>query len=60
MKYYTLLAVLAFFLPSCADESQTKPKGPTSSSSRIPWNDPGLSRGGGGQLGLLPQNQYRR
>ncbi|MDP4722298.1 MAG: hypothetical protein NWR03_12715 [Akkermansiaceae bacterium] len=60
MKRYALLAALAFFLPSCADEEQRKPVGPTSDSSRIPWNDPGLSPQGGGQMGMLPQNQYRR
>lgn len=60
MRHYMLIAILAFFLPSCADEEQKKPVGPTSDTSRIPWNDPGLGPRGGGQMGLLPQNQHRR
>lgn len=46
-------------LTSCADEAEKKPVGPTTETSRIPWNTqvPGQ---GMGQLGIMPQNQYRR
>jgi hypothetical protein len=44
--------------PSCADET-TKPVGPVSESSRIPWNTP-VAGQGGGQFSMLPQNQHRR
>lgn len=44
---------------SCADAPERKPVGPVSQNSTIPWNTqrPG---DGQGQLGLLPQNQFRR
>jgi len=58
MKRFLLLAAAAAFFPSCADES-TKPVGPVSESSRIPWNAP-VAGQGGGQFGMLPQNQHRR
>jgi hypothetical protein len=58
MKRIFLLIVTAAFLPSCADES-TKPVGPVSESSQIPWNTP-VAGQGGGQFSMLPQNQHRR
>jgi len=58
MKRFLVLAVAAAFLPSCADES-TKPVGPVSQSSQIPWNTP-VAGQGGGQFSMLPQNQHRR
>jgi hypothetical protein len=50
----TLLA-----LCSCAETPEKKPVGPTSETSKIPWNTqiPGQ---GMGQFGMMPQNQYRR
>ncbi len=59
MKRIFLLAVIAAFLPSCADDETTKPVGPVSDSSRLPWNTPEPGQGGG-QFGMLPQNQHRR
>lgn len=44
---------------SCADEPEKKPVGPTTDTPTIPWNTqpPGH---GMGQMGVMPQNQYRR
>ena len=56
----TLLAIAAVLgFTSCADDVDKKPAGPVSDTSRIPWNTavPGQ---GGGQMGMMPQNQYRR
>lgn len=58
MKRILLLIITAALLPSCADES-TKPVGPVSESSQIPWNTP-VAGQGGGQFSMLPQNQHRR
>lgn len=58
MKRFLLLVAAAVIFPSCADES-TKPMGPVSDSSRIPWNAP-VAGQGGGQFSALPQNQHRR
>lgn len=58
MKRLFLLAFIAILFPSCADEA-TKPVGPVSKSSRIPWNTP-VPGQGGGQFSMLPQNQHRR
>lgn len=58
MKRILFLALAAVMFPSCADET-TKPVGPVSESSRIPWNTP-VAGQGGGQFSMLPQNQYRR
>jgi hypothetical protein len=51
--------VTAFGFSSCAEETEKKPVGPVSETSKIPWNNqiPGQ---GQGQLGMMPQNQYRR
>jgi len=59
MKRIFLLIIAAAAFSSCADEEHTKPVGPVSSSSRIPWNVPQPGQGGG-QFSALPQNQYRR
>ena len=58
MKRFIFAAAVAVFFSSCADES-TKPKGPVSETSNIPWNAPIVGQGGG-QFNALPQNQYRR
>jgi hypothetical protein len=58
MKKILFLALIAVLFPSCADE-KTKPIGPVSESSRIPWNVP-VAGQGGGQFSMLPQNQHRR
>lgn len=59
MKRILLLALAAVVFPSCADET-TKPVGPVTESSQIPWNVPINGQGGGGQFSMLPQNQHRR
>ncbi len=59
MKRLLLLAISAAALSSCAEERETKPVGPVSETSRIPWNAP-VAGQGGGQFSMLPQNQYRR
>lgn len=58
MKRILLFALAAVMFPSCADET-TKPVGPVSESSRIPWNTP-VPGQGGGQFSMMPQNQHRR
>jgi len=61
MKSFFILATIAVAFSSCADEMASKPVGPVSNSSTIPWNDPGLAPGqGGGQFGMLEQNRHRR
>lgn len=45
-------------LTSCAD-TEPKPVGPTTDTSKIPWNKP-ISGQGQGQFGMMRQNQYRR
>lgn len=61
LRAYLLAA--AFFpavtLVSCANEAEKKPVGPSTATSRIPWNQP-VPGQGQGQFGMLPQNQYRR
>ena len=63
MKHKTTLlfvaTVTAFGFSACAEEAGKKPVGPESETSKIPWNTqvPGQ---GQGQLGMMPQNQYRR
>ncbi len=56
-----LLLVLATGIgfTSCADESEKKPVGPVSDTSKMPWNTP-VAGQGQGQFGAMPQNQYRR
>jgi hypothetical protein len=53
------LAATLLVLCSCAETPENKPVGPTSETSKIPWNTqvPGQ---GMGQFGMMPQNQYRR
>ncbi|MES2657479.1 MAG: hypothetical protein V4689_02615 [Verrucomicrobiota bacterium] len=63
MKRNVFLTLLAFAVAlgfsACADDVEKKPVGPVSETSKIPWNTqvPGQ---GGGQMGMMPQNQYRR
>ena len=56
-----LLAALfaGFGFTSCADEPEKKPVGPSTDTSKIPWNSP-VAGQGQGQFGMMPQNQYRR
>jgi hypothetical protein len=62
-RSHAFLLITAFlsglFLSSCANEAEKKPVGPTSETSRIPWNQP-VPGQGQGQFGMMPQNQYRR
>lgn len=53
-----LVASMPFGLNSCT-EPEPKVVGPTSNKSKIPWNHP-IAGQGAGQMGMLPQNQYRR
>ncbi len=63
MKSIISLSSLAIFtaiaFSSCASEVEKKPVGPISETSKIPWNT-AIPGQGGGQLGQMPQNQYRR
>jgi hypothetical protein len=59
MKLFVFLSLVCASLVSCADKEPPKPVGPQTSSTRIPWNAPQKGQGGG-QFGMLPQNQYRR
>jgi hypothetical protein len=63
MKRNILLLLVAcvttFGFASCANESEQKPVGPVSDTSKIPWNTP-VAGQGQGQFGMMPQNQYRR
>jgi hypothetical protein len=63
MKITAFLALASFFVglgfTSCADKTEPKPVGPTSSTSNMPWNSP-VAGQGQGQFGAMPQNQYRR
>lgn len=53
-------ASAAMLLASCeTKEPERKAVGPVSDNSKIPWNSQGPVTGQG-QLGMLPQNQYRR
>ncbi|MEY3895185.1 MAG: hypothetical protein RLZZ214_704 [Verrucomicrobiota bacterium] len=54
-----LVLVSAFGFSSCASDTEPKPVGPVSDTSKIPWNAP-IAGQGQGQLGMMPQNQYRR
>lgn len=51
-----LAIVCTAAVSSCAEP---EPPGPTSDTSVMPWNVPQPGEGGG-QLNMLPQNQYRR
>lgn len=52
-------AAISLSVLSCAENTEKKPTGPTSENSSLPWNTP-VAGQGQGQLGMLPQNQYRR
>jgi hypothetical protein len=54
-----LALVSALGFTSCASDTEPKPVGPVSDTSKIPWNSP-IAGQGQGQLGMMPQNQYRR
>ena len=54
-----LALAAAFGFTACAGDTETKPVGPVSESSQIPWNTP-IAGQGQGQMGMMPQNQYRR
>jgi hypothetical protein len=56
-----LISWTGFGLVSCAnkDPDPRPAVGPTSETSRMPWNVPHAGHGQG-QFGMLPQNQYRR
>jgi len=58
-RYALALIALPFAVASCADEAATRPAGPDSGSSAMPWNTP-VPGQGQGQFGMLPQNQHRR
>jgi len=61
-RFLSALALAAFSalgFSSCADEPERKPVGPTTETSQMPWNTP-VAGQGQGQLGMMPQNQYRR
>lgn len=55
-------ALAGVSLTACntSKEPEVKPVPPVSTNSKIPWNSQGPSTGGGGQFGMLQQNQYRR
>jgi len=63
MKRYISLLLLVVAtgcgFSSCGTESETKPLGPVSDTSKIPWNTP-VAGQGQGQFGAMPQNQFRR
>lgn len=56
---FFLALVAASGFTSCAGESDPKPAGPVSDTSRIPWNA-AIPGQGQGQLGQLPQTKYYR
>ncbi len=58
-RCWLLILAGTLALGSCATEEEKKVKGPVSETSTIPWNSP-VAGQGQGQLGMLPQNQYRR
>lgn len=60
------LLLLGFFaaslhmgLTSCAKHDERKVVGPSTETSKIPWNRP-IAGQGGGQMGMMPQNMHRR
>jgi hypothetical protein len=59
ISWLLALIVVACGFTSCAEEPEKKPVGPSSETSKIPWNTP-VAGQGQGQFGMLPQNQYRR
>ena len=63
MKRHITFGLLAFGMAlgmsSCMKEPERKAVGPVSENSKIPWNRP-IAGQGQGQLGMMPQSQYRR
>ncbi len=53
------LAAASISISSCVTGSENTVAGPTSDTSKIPWNAP-VAGQGQGQMGMMPQNQYRR
>ncbi len=58
VSLYLFALAAAVGLSACAD-TEKKPVGPVSDTTVIPWNTP-ISGQGQGQMGMMPQNQYRR
>lgn len=57
---FLLVVSSCFGFASCADSTASKPVGPPATeTSKIPWNSP-IAGQGQGQMGMMPQNQYRR
>lgn len=56
---WTAACIAAIGFTSCAEEPEKKPVGPTTETSKIPWNSQ-VAGHGMGQMGVMPQNQYRR
>lgn len=54
-----LSLAVALGFSACAGETEKKPTGPVSADTQLPWNAP-ISGQGQGQMGMMPQNQYRR
>lgn len=63
MKRIALLSLLAIApmmgLTSCGPKPEPKPVGPTSETSKIPWNRP-IAGQGQGSFGMVPGSQFRR
>jgi hypothetical protein len=57
--FFLVALICGFGFSSCASDTEDKPVGPVSDTSQIPWNSP-IAGQGQGQLGQMPQNQYRR
>lgn len=55
----SVLALVFCGLCSCAETPEKKPVGPTSENSKISWSGQ-VTSPIQGQLGMMPQNQYRR
>lgn len=55
----SLAVLLLCGLSSCAETPEKKPVGPTSENSKISWSGQ-VTSPIQGQLGMMPQNQYRR
>ncbi len=55
----SIAAMVLCGLCSCAETPEKKPVGPTSENSKISWSGQ-VTSPIQGQLGMMPQNQYRR
>ncbi|MDX1680672.1 MAG: hypothetical protein R3242_08075 [Akkermansiaceae bacterium] len=55
-----LVSTVPFLSVSCVPkESERKVVGPSTDTSKIPWNRP-IAGQGGGQMGMMPNSKYRR